>query len=105
MKVRRPLLDFSRTPARWSAIPEFAQTMNASSLWIPHLERFLNRVLVRALSQLGEDDAKTKCLRSDVRLFVRQEANHYALHDAFNAVLQTDGYDVSAFERHFEAEF
>jgi predicted metal-dependent hydrolase len=105
MKVRRPLLDFSETSARWSAIPEFAQTMNASSLWIPHLERFLNRVLVRALSQLDENDPKTKCLRSDVRLFVRQEANHYALHDAFNTVLQADGYDVSAFERHFEAEF
>lgn len=105
MKVRRPVIDFSATPARWSKIPEFAQIMNASSLWIPHLERFLNRVLVKALGTLDPDDPKTAQIRSDVRLFMRQEANHYALHDAFNAVLPASGYDVSTFESHFEEEF
>jgi len=105
MKVRRPSFDFSDTPARWSAIPEFAQIMNASSLWIPHLERFLNRVMTRALSELRADDLQTPQIKSDVRLFIRQEANHYALHGAFNAILARHGYEVAELERQFAAEF
>ena len=69
--------------------------MNASSLWIPHLERFLNQVMARAVGEM-KDDAK---------MFIRQEANHYSLHGAFNTILPTCGYDVSEFERRFETEF
>ena len=45
MKARQPQFDFSTTPVHWSVNPEFAQRMNASSIIIPHLERFLNRVM------------------------------------------------------------
>jgi len=67
MKIRKPEIDFSEVPARWAAIPEFAQ--------------------------------------SEVRVFIRQEACHTALHDGFNSILGRSGYDVAHFERYFEAEF
>lgn len=104
MRVRRPQFDFSATPARWAEVGEFAQQMNASSLWIPYLERFLNRVMAQAVSKLG-DDPKNAGLKGDVRLFIRQEANHYTSHGAFNEILTRAGYDVAAFEKHFAEEF
>ena len=106
MKVRRPICDFTQTPAHWAPVPEFAQNFNASSLWIPHLERFLNRVMAKAAAALNKnDDPEMKRIVSDVRMFIKQEANHYALHGSFNAVLTKDGYDVVELERHFAAEF
>jgi predicted metal-dependent hydrolase len=105
MKVRTPRFDFSNTRARWSPVPEFAQMMNASSLWIPHLERFLNRVLAKALTELKGDDEKTRQLRRDVRTFIRQEANHYTLHGAFNEAVKRDGYDLEPFEKYFVEQF
>lgn len=105
MKVRRPAFDFSQTPAKWSVIPEFAQMMNATSLWIPYLERFLNQVMARAVGEMKDDDPETRRIKADTKLFIRQEANHYSLHGAFNAILPNSGYDVSEFERQFEAEF
>ena len=105
MKVRRPDLDFSSTPARWSPDGEFAQATNASSLWIPSLERFLNRVLARVLTQYRDDPRMTAKLREEVRIFIRQESNHTAIHDSFNAILTREGYDTAPLIQHFEAEF
>jgi len=105
MKVRRPQFDFSGTPAHWCHASEFAQGMNAASLWIPHLERFLNRVLAKALTRLDPDDPGTARIKADVRTFIRQESNHYALHDAFNRILTRNGYDAPALEALFEADF
>jgi len=105
MKVRRPDLDFSRTPARWSPDGEFAQAFNSSSLWIPSLERFLNRVLARVLAQYRDDERLTPKLREEMRIFIRQEANHTALHDSFNSILTREGYDVEPFLKLFDEEF
>jgi len=105
MQVRRPSFDFSATPARWAASPEFAQLQNASSLWIPHLERFLNRVMAKAAGELKGAPGDSTSLRADIRTFIRQEANHYTLHASFNSILSRDGYEIEHFERHFEREF
>ena len=106
MKVRKPSFDFSGTPAHWAPLaPELAQGMNASSLWIPPLERFLNRVMSKALAEIKGDDPDTQRLRGEMRTFVRQESCHYAIHEAFNAVLPANGYDVSEFTAIFEANF
>lgn len=105
MKARRPTLDFSTTPAHWAPNHEYAHSCNSNSLWIPYLERFLNRVLAKALSHLKDSEKLTEELRADVRMFIRQESNHYALHDAYNAILPRSGYDVATFEAMFEAEF
>jgi predicted metal-dependent hydrolase len=105
MRVRRPAVDFSQTRAHWAAIPEFAQSMNASSLWIPHLERFLNRVMARTIQE-GRGNPAIDRLRDDVKDFVRQETNHYSLHAAFNEVLARSGYDrIAEFEALFKAAF
>jgi len=105
MKVRRPNLDFSETPAHWAKSPEHAQVCNSSSLWIPHLERFLNRVLAKVLSQMKDNPRMTPELRDQVRTFIRQESNHYAMHESYNQILTREGYDVAHFEAMFEAEF
>lgn len=105
MKVRRPKLDFSATPAHWARNKEFAQRFNGSSAWIPYLERFLNRVLARTLSQYKDSEKLTPELRENIRTFIRQESNHTALHSEFNAILAREGYDIAAFEKHFEEEF
>jgi uncharacterized protein len=105
MRVRRPSFDFANTSPHWARDPEFSQTFNASSLWIPHLERFLNRVMAKCATVLPADDAGTPRLRGDIKLFIRQEAMHYTNHAAFNAILSRAGYDIAGFERHFEAEF
>lgn len=105
MKARRPDFDFSETPAHWAATPEFAQHWNSNSIWIPHLERFLNRVVAKALGEIKGDDGETKRIKADARMFIRQEANHYSLHDAFNAAVKRDGYELEPFEAHFGEEF
>lgn len=106
LKVRRPEFDFSDTQARWAPNGEFAQQMNAASAWIPHLERFLNRVMAKAGSKLKEQRGEAaERLHGDIRIFIRQEANHYAVHDAFNRILSRNGYDISEMERHFKSEF
>ena len=105
MKVRRPHFDFSDTPAHWSRIPEHAQACNASSLWIPYLERFLNRVLTKVLAQYKDSGRISDELRAEVRTFIRQESNHYLLHDQYNTIIKHGKYDVRRFEALFEAEF
>ena len=105
MRVRKPDVDFSQTSARWAPHGEFAQQMNASSLWIPHLERFLNRVMSQANAKLDASNPRHARLKADIRTFIRQEGNHTALHAAFNEILPREGYDVAHFERHFEKDF
>ena len=105
MKIRKPNFDFSQTPAHWSKTPEFAQTSNASSIWIPHLERFLNRVMAKAAGALSVDDPAHVKLKAHIKTFIRQEAHHHATHEAFNRVLYRAGYDVSHFEKMFEEEY
>jgi predicted metal-dependent hydrolase len=105
MKARRPAFDFSKTPVHWSPNPEFAQRFNASSIWIPWLERFLNRVVARALATIEGEDPATQQLRKDVRTFIRQEANHTAVHQEFTDVLKRNGYDFEEFEQYFAAEY
>jgi len=105
MRARKPALDFSETPARWAPNGEFAQQMNASSLWIPALERFLNRVMSQANARLDGADPVQARLKADIRAFIRQEGNHTALHAACNAILPRAGYDVAEFERQFEQGF
>lgn len=94
MRVRMPSFDFSRTTGRW--IPksgEFAQLLNANSVVIPHLERFLNKVMAKAAAQLAGDDSESQHIRSDIRTFIRQESCHYTVHAAFNEMLVREGYD------------
>lgn len=106
MRVRKPPFDFSNTPAHWAANPEFAQAMNASSCPIPHLERFLNRVMATARVKIKGDDPASVALREDISIFIRQEANHLASHAALNAILPRYGYaKVPDFEQEMAIDY
>lgn len=105
MKARRPDFDFSNSCARWAPNGEFAHFYNAVSVVLPPLERFLNTVLAKAAGRLNGDDERTQRLRADIRMFIRQEANHYALHDAYNAILRRGQYDLAPLEARIEAEY
>lgn len=93
MRVRQPRFDFSQTPAHWTAIPEFAHSMNSTSIEIPQLERFLNRVMAKARAEIVGDDPQSKALRADITTFIKQESCHYTSHGEFNEVLLRSGYD------------
>ncbi|KHK89827.1 metal-dependent hydrolase [Novosphingobium malaysiense] len=105
MQVRRPKFDFTSTPAHWAANPEFAQYVNAPSVWIPSLERFLNRVLTRASRDLGDTTPEERAVKQDIKIFIRQESVHLATHEAFNEVLSRSGYDIEPFVDEAKAEF
>ena len=92
MRVRQPQFDFSRSAPFWTpAEPEFAQLSNSTSLIIPYLERFLNKVMAKALKEFTGDDAETQRLRRDIATFIKQKSVHYSTHDAWNDVLRADG--------------
>lgn len=105
MRVRRPDFDFSQSRAHWTRNPEFAHFYNAVSVVLPHLERFLNKAMAKAATQLTGEDESTQTLRADIRAFIRQEANHYTLHESYNAVLERDGYDLSALNAMIASEY
>lgn len=101
MRVRMPLIDFTNVPARWMPRnPELAQLMNAQSVGVPYLERFLNKVMQRARQQMQGNDPVTSQLRADIQVFVKQESCHTAIHSAFNKAMIADGYPELP---HFEA--
>ena len=105
MTPRRPDFDFSNSHAHWARNPEFAHFYNAISVALPALERFLNKAMAKAAARLPPDDEDTRGLRRDVRNFIRQESNHYLLHERFNDVLKRDGYDISGLEEMIDAEY
>ena len=94
MRVRMPSFDFSNSTGRWMPrAPEMAQLLNANSIVIPHLERFLNRVMARARAEIKGDDPRSVRVRSDISLFIKQESCHYTIHGGFNDMMLRNGYD------------
>lgn len=94
MRVRMPSFDFSDSIGRWMPrAPEMAQLLNANSIVIPHLERFLNRVMARARAELKGDDLEKARIRADISTFIKQESCHYTVHGAFNEMMLRNGYD------------
>ena len=92
MKPRKPGLNFEDALPHWCPNIEFAQIINAGSLSLPYVEKYLNRVMLRAKDELkGEQYAR---LREDIDLFVKQESNHYRQHRLFNQKIEEAGYDA-----------
>lgn len=95
MRVRMPSFDFSNSHGRWMPkAPELAQLLNANSIVIPHLERFLNRVMARARAEITGTDEQSARLRADISTFIKQESCHYTIHGSFNAMMLRNGYDA-----------
>ena len=89
MKVRYPRLDFSKVRPHWAPHLEFAQSRNAASTIPPYVEPYLIKVMQQAKAQL--DPAERK-LHADIELFIKQESQHYRLHNSFNRRLREHGY-------------
>ncbi len=107
MHVRMPTFDFSQSKGRWlPRAGEFAQLLNAHSVVIPHLERFLNRVMARARSEISGDDIEGRRIKGEISTFIKQESCHYTIHGAFNDMLLRDGYDgLPAIEQKVAAHY
>lgn len=103
MKARKPPFDFERALPHWSHHHEFAQANNAASTSLPQLEPYLNRVMRKARDALPP---QADALRADIDLFIRQEANHYQLHQRYNDTLYRAGYDgIRTFEAQLKADY
>ena len=107
MRARMPSFDFSAVTGRWvTRAPEFGQVLNSNSIVIPHLERFLNRVMARARAAIPDDGGRNRQVREDISVFIKQESCHYTIHGAFNDRLLADGYDrLPEFERMVVAHY
>ena len=96
MKVRYPKFDFGAVRAHWAPHIEFAQRANASSTIPSHVEPYLVKVMLKAKAAL---DPAEKELHEELAVFIKQEAQHCKLHNAFNERLRAEGYEgLAAFE-------
>ena len=104
MQVRKPAYDYSHSCALWcKRNPWFSQQQNLASLMIPYLERYLNLTMRRAQAKLGPQH---QALKDQISWFCKQEANHYAQHEACNQALDREGYPhLADYERVFEAHY
>ena len=105
MRVRQPAFDFSKTNACWAPNVEYAHRQSGVSITVPPLERFLNRVMAKARSQVTGDDPASVKLRSDISLFIKQESVHYATHERFNQVIANAYEGIPEIEAMVEAHY
>lgn len=89
MKPRHLRIDFTGVPLAWARNAEFAAILNSGSPLTSAVEPYLNIVMSRARDALPDRHA---ALKQQVDIFIRQEAFHYRLHDAFNRELYAAGY-------------
>lgn len=104
MQVRRAPLDFDAARPRWiPAAPAYAYQLDAASSMLPYLEPYLIKVQKLARERL--DPERHAALIRDVELFNQQEANHFALHARYNAVLRTHYPGLERFEAEVRGDF
>lgn len=94
---RRPAMDFSGVPAHWCNHLEFGLFWVAGSTGAPAAEPYLNQVLAQAKPMLGP---RHQHLKPEIDLFIKQETEHFKIHNAYNAELSKtyptlmDGYNA-----------
>lgn len=99
--VRWPLFKFEQADIIWPDNPEVSVEYNAMSTSAPIVEPWLNRVMVKCRKEVSEDRPD---LKKDIDEFVRQESNHYRMHQGFNKFLEEAGYTIpKEFDEEFEA--
>ncbi len=89
MLVRRPALNHGAIRAHWAKNHAYAQDVNASSTIPSQVEPYLIRVMRKAKENLPEHE---KELRAEIDWFIAQEAQHFSVHNEFNAALIKQGY-------------
>jgi len=95
LRHRRAKFDFAGVPVFWNGGDAFStRFLDALSVNFPQGERFFMDA-VRAFESAVDDAA----LREQMRLFVRQEAQHGAAHARYNERLLAQGVKVGSIER------
>lgn len=91
LRHRRTKFDFSEVPVYWlGGDPFLTRFIDAMSINFPDGERFFMDS-VRNYEALVTDPQ----LREDIRLFIRQEAQHGHAHDLFNNMIASQGVNVA----------
>src|SRR5262245_39040287 len=92
-------VDLARVPRHWVAgSPVATAISNGINMLFPHGERLFVRSVHYYIDQITEPG-----LRAQVKAFFKQEGNHAAAHDDFNAVLRSHGFDIDRFLETFRA--
>lgn len=100
IRHRRTTFDFSNVPAHWlGGDPFMSRLIDALSINFPDGERFFMDS-VRNYEKLVTDPK----LREDIRLFVRQEAQHGFVHEQFNAMMEAQGLKAGSIVRALQNE-
>jgi predicted metal-dependent hydrolase len=87
----------------WTSNLEFAQAANANGIVPAYIEPYLIKVMRRV--QLVLDPSEEE-LHRDIEIFIKQEAQHYRQHAAFNKVIREAGYDeMINYEKAYEAGY
>ena len=97
--VRWPVFKFEEADLIWDEHPEVSVEYNAMSTSAPVVEPWLNRVMIKCRKAVSDDRPD---LKKDIDDFVRQESNHYRMHQGFNKFLDEAGYTIP---QHFDDEF
>ncbi len=100
--VRRPEFDFSDCPVVWGPNAEAVIGFDSSSPIITPIEVFLLKVMRRAKAEM-DPLADAELLR-DMDLFMKQEAQHYKTHAAFNKVIREWCPEVAPIEQAYEED-
>lgn len=84
LEVRQPTFHFDRsTPFQWNwANPRFGIAMNSTSFITPGFERFIVVAVRQAIARITDED-----LRTEAKVFLRQEAIHARAHRMHAAAL------------------
>jgi uncharacterized protein len=107
MTVRRPSFNYEATPRNWMPHnPAFGYQLNGGSLTLPYLEPYLIRVMRKAKQSLSErEHPRFEALSRDIDFFNGQEANHFKIHSAYNALLRERYEGIEELEGEIEADF
>ena len=103
MKARPAPIDFSDAKPWWTPKhPPVGHGLNGGSVNLPYLEPYLIKVMKQARKEL---ETKAPELIPDVDVFIQQEANHFATHARFNAVLREKYDGMEALEDEIRRDF
>jgi len=95
LQHRRAKFDFAGVPPHWNGgDPFITRFLDALSINFPEGERFFMES-VRAF----EDEVADPVLREQIRLFVRQEAQHGTAHARYNEHMEAQGIRVGSIVR------
>ena len=100
LRHRRTKFDFSAVPAYWLGGDAFlTRFIDAMSINFPDGERFFMDSVRNYASQVTDPK-----LSEDIKLFIRQEAQHGHIHDLYNEMIAAQGVNVEGVIKQIKTE-